>query len=293
MELKYNDADISDLTTTTRAELTQYLNDHVDTLTLAFANRDGTWTGWKPARGDTVTVTEGNAKSGIMKVMTVRPENGEMILDCVPILELQAGEAHAWKDVTFSQLAKAKAKRLGLVLEMYGIEDQKYKNIIQNGESDLTFMHNLCNLEGVEMMISDSRMRLISDDYIAKIEDSQYVINAQTYRVFDNDYFKRCEITDGEITGKAGKDGAGVYLKTDRKLESIGQANRFAANMLTLYNNRQKGGNITVDEMLDYVMAGSKLQITCDYWEKKTVVVTAVRFDFIKPRTKIWFRTEG
>ncbi len=293
MKLIYNDTDITDLTRILRCEINQYLEEHIDTMTLAFDNSQNQWTEWGPKRGDQVRMSEGAVDSGDMVVASVRPENHNMVLDCAPMLNIQDGQIKAWKKVSFQQLARSIAERLGLELEFYGVKDQKYEGTEQKGESDLIFLSNLCKLEGCSFVVSDGHIRIMSMDYLDSLPVSEDTINASSYIIRNDEYYTGCEVTDGKTTGKAGNSsGESASLSTDRKLESIGQANRFAANMLRYLNKNRKGGNLTADNLLGDAMPGSKVKITCEYWTEKPATITRARYDLIKSRTKLWFRLE-
>lgn len=293
MKLIYNDVDITDQTRILRCEINQYLEGHIDTMTISFDNSQNLWTGWNPARGDRIRMSEGYVDSGEMVVVSIRSEDHNMVLDAAPMLNIQDGQIKAWKKPSFGQLARSIAGRLGLELAMYGVKDQKYEGIEQKGESDLIFLSNLCKLEGCSFIVSDGKLMIMSMDYLDSIPVSEYVINASSYRLHNDEYYSGCEVTDGKTTGKAGDSkGESYCFQTDRKLESIGQANRFAGNMLRYANKDRKGGNLTADSLLEYAMPGSKIKITCEYWTEKPAMITRARYDIIRNRTKLWFRLE-
>ena len=58
MEIKYNDTDITEMTRVRRLEVTQYLFDHLDTMTISFDNATSLWTGWAPKIGDRIRRSE-------------------------------------------------------------------------------------------------------------------------------------------------------------------------------------------------------------------------------------------
>ena len=293
MKLLYNNTEITDLTRILRCEIEQYLEEHVDTMTIAFDNSQDLWTGWGPKRGDKIRMSEGYVDSGEMVVITVRPENGKMVLDAAPLLDFQGGQIKAYKKVSFTQIAREVAKRLGLKLTMYGVKEQKYEGVEQKGESDLIFFNNLCKLEGCSFIVSDGKMLVMSREYLSKLQPADYTLDITSCRINDDDYYTYCTVTDGITTGKAGdKKGQATELSTDRKLESIGQANRFAENMLYYLNKNRKGGSVLADSLLDAAMVGTKLKISCGYWTDKEAMITRARYDLIRNTTKLWFRLE-
>lgn len=295
MKLVYEGAEITDkMTTITHCELNQYLDGHIDTMTIAFDNSQGQWTGWAPKRGDKLQASDDHADSGIMVVTAVRQEGAEMVLDCAPLLNHQIGQVKGWKNASFTQLARNVGTRLGLAVKFYDVTDQKYEGIEQKGESDLIFLSNLCKLEGCSMIVSDGTLRIMSDAYLDSLELSDYTLQADSCRITDKDLYTGCEVSDGKTTGMAGTNkGEKAYFSTDRKLESIGQANRFATNMLRYANRDRKCGSILCNSVLDTLMPGSKIKITNDYWKDKPVIITRARYYLIKQQTKLWFSLLG
>lgn len=294
MELKYNDTDITDMTTVRRVEVTQYLCDHLDTMTISFDNKTQLWTGWAPQMGDRIRATEEYADSGNLYVMDIRPEGDAMILGCAAVRKVHAGHVHSWEKISFKQILQHLADDNGLAVEYYGVEDQKYNAAMQSGENDYKFINELCRLEGCIYMITDGVIKVISNEYIKAMPVSDFTLETGTARLYDNEFFTGCQVTDGQTTGKAGNDTGDIaYLKTGKRLESIGEANRFAANMLDYYNRGRKGGSAMADQLITQLMPGSKIKLTCEYWTDQPVVISRVRHDYLKEKTKIWFYLEA
>ena len=294
MELKYNDTDITDMTRVRRIEVTQYLCDHLDTMTISFDNSTELWTGWAPQIGDKIRVTEGYADSGNLYVTNIRPEGDAMILDCVAVKKVHAGHVHQWKNISFKQMIQHLADDNGLKVAYYGVEDQKYSGAIQSGENDYKFINELCRLEGCVYTIFDGQIKIISNEYIKSLSTADFTFNSNTGRYYDNDYYTGCEVTDGKTIGKAGNDSGDVgFFQTKKKLESIGEANRFATNMLEYLNRGCKGGSAMTDALITELMPGSKIKLTCSYWTDQPVVIYRVWHDYLKEKTKIWFYLEA
>ena len=293
MKILYNDTDITDKTRVRRCDLTQYLYGHLDTLTISFDNSQEQWTGWEPKNGDKINVTENYADSGTMYVVDVRPEGDVMILEASTVKKIHTGHVHSWKNIGFKQMINHLADDNGLTVNYFGVSDQKYSEVIQQGENDYKFINELCKLEGCVFSVNNGAINVISNDYIKSIPVADFYLKTDSGRFYDNDYYTGCEVTDGETIGKAGNDsGESVFLQTSKKLESVGEANRFAANMLTYANRTRKGGNATVGSLVSELMPGSKIKLTCAYWEEQPILITKVRHEIMTERTKIWFCLE-
>ena len=290
MELLYQSVNIYDQVRIRKILLEQYLFGHVDTIKATFDNADDTWTRWGPKVGDTIEVNEKYAKSGLMYVQSIIPENNDITIIAAPLKRIQEGAERTWNNISFIQLIKTMAAEIGLTPELYGVEDAQYSQVAQMGESNLTFLNKLCEIEGCGFMVNGGVLRVISLKYLKRLETSPYLFEPTNKRIHDLNYFTGCEVTDGEIVGKAGdQSGACLYLRTDMPINSIGTANRFAGNMLSMYNLKRKGGTSMVDKMYTELMAGSKIQISCGYWTEKDVLITRVRYDLFNEKTKIWF----
>ncbi len=290
MELLYNGVDIYEQTRIRKALLEQYLSGHVDTIKVTFDNTDNKWTEWKPKPGDTIEVNEKYAQSGTMYVQSIVPENDDITIIAAPLKQIQDGKDRNWKNISFFQLIKYMATEIGLTPEFHGVTDQQYGQAAQMGESNLTFLNNLCEIEGCGFMIGSGILRVISYDYLKDMEVTPYLFESTNKRITDQDYYTGCEVSDGEITGKAGTStGEVLYFRTDMPINSIGTANRFATNMLHVANLKRKAGSIMVDKLYTELMAGSKIQVSCGYWTEKDALITRVRYDLFNEKTKIWF----
>lgn len=290
MELFYNDVDIFDKVRILRCELDQYLSGHVDTLTISFDDSQAVWGQWAPKHGDKISITEEYTKSGNMYIVALTPRNGVMTIRCAAITNIKSGHEQEWKDIRLKQLIDEKAKGLGLKAEYYDVEDQKYNKVKQEG-NDLAFLEEYCIYEGCGFMVNDGILRVIAHDYLEKMETSTYTLRASEIRVTDLPYLSGCSITDGDITGKAGDESSEVLtLKTNRKFESISEANRFAKNSLTYANLDRKGGEAYADKLITEFAPGSKVTIDSDYWTDKPVIITHVRHDLYRRKSKLWFR---
>lgn len=290
MELYYNDVDIFNSVRVMRCELDQYLSGHVDTLTVSFDDSRSEWGKWAPKHGDKLSVIEDYAKSGNMYINALTPKNGVMTIRCAAITQIKSGHEQEWKDIKLKQLIDERARDLGLTTEYYDVEDQKYSKVEQSG-NDLAFLEEYCIYEGCGFMVSDGILRCISLDYLDKMETSTYTLNAFDIRVCDLPYLSGCSITDGDKTGKAGDEsGEVLVLKTERKFESLSEANRFAKNSLTYANLDRKGGEIYSDKLLSEFAPGSKILLNSDYWAEQPVIITHVRHDLYRMKSKIWFR---
>lgn len=290
MELYYNDVDIFNSVSVMRCELDQYLSGHVDTLTVSFDDSRAEWGKWAPQFGDKLNIIEEYAKSGYMYIHSLTPRNGVMTIRAAALKYIKSGHEQSWKDIKLKQIIDERAQGLGLTAEYLEVEDQKYDAVEQDG-GDLAFLDNLCRLEGCGFMVNDGILRVISYDYLDKMETSTYNLDAFDIRIHDLPYYSGCSITDGDKTGKAGDEsGELIRLKTDKKLMSISQANRYAENSLRFANFGRKGGEVYSDRLLSMFAPGSKIKLQSDYWYDKPVIITHVRHDLYRMKSKLWFR---
>lgn len=294
MKLIYEGTDITEKTKVLSCVLEQYLFGHIDTMTFVVDNTQETWTGWKPKQGDVVSVTEQYADSGQMVIRDIRTANDNMILRAAPSRYIKQGHTRMWKSIRFKALVDQVAKGMGCTTKYYGVTDQKYDAIAQKGEGDLAFIDNICKLEGCGFQLRNGEISVISFDYIKQMANSGYELPSLSCRTYDLDYYSGCEVTDGKITGKAGDTSAElIKLAPTEMLQSLGEANRFARNMLTWYNFDRKGGTTLADGLQTELMPGSKFKITCNQWSQKPAIITRARYDLMKEKTKLWFALTG
>ena len=290
MELYYNDVDITDKVRVIKCELDQYLSGHIDTLTISFDDSRAEWGKWAPAFGDKINISEDYAKSGYMYIHSLTPRNGVMTIRAAAVKYIKSGHEQEWKDVKLKQIIDERAKGLGLTAEYFDVEDQQYDKVKQD-EGDFAFLEKLCRLEGCGFMVSNGILRVISNKYIDSMEAANYTLDAFEIRIKDLPYYSGCTITDGDKTGKAGDEsGEIIRLKTDKKFMSLSQANRFAENSLEFANFDRKGGEAYSDKLLSMFAPGSKVKLQSDYWQEKPIIITPVRHDLYRMKTKLWFR---
>lgn len=290
MEIIYQDVDITkNSTPLIRCELDQYLSDHIDTMTVIFDNNEGSWTNWAPKVGDKIRCKEEYCDSGNMYIHSIEPCENTMVLKAASLKYIKSGHTHTWEDIHFKQLIDQRASDLGLKVEYLGVTDQEYGAVEQDG-SDLSFINELCKLEGCGFMITDGVMRVISYDYMEKLPVSSYTINALKHRSHDMPYYTGCMVTDGKTYGKAGDEsGEIVKLDTPHEIASIAEANRFAENALKYANFKRKYGEIYADTLLSTIRPGSKVTLKSDYWNKP-IIVTHTRHELRSMKSKIFFR---
>lgn len=290
MEIIYEGTDITKSSTPLiKCELDRFLGGSVDCMRITFDNSDGSWTKWSPKPGDKIRVKEDYADSGTMYIHSIDPVNDEMVLKAASLKYLHSGHAHTWEDIHFKQLVTQRATDLGLKVQFYGVEDQEYGQVDQDG-SDLNFINELCRLEGCIFTVNDGILRVISYDYLEKMETSSYTINAIKHRSHDNPYYTGCMVTDGKIYGKAGDEsGEIVKLTTPHEFASLAEANRFALNSLKEANTRRKYGEVYADVLMSEIKPGSKVNLKSDYFNCP-IIVTHTRQELKSMKAKIFFR---
>ena len=105
MNVIYEGKDITDSVEVSYCIHDQYAEDHADTLTIQFQDRDKLWDQWNPKIDDTIQVREGNADTGKLYVRQVSPLPGfyEIRASSMP-LSMKNVMARSWEEITKLQL---------------------------------------------------------------------------------------------------------------------------------------------------------------------------------------------
>lgn len=248
MQLIYEGKDITGDIEIRGADLTDNAGGELDSLDLTIDDSRGFWSQWKPEKNHTVQVKESGFDTGIMYIDEIVQQRGMILLRALPIKqEAKTGNVKAWDNVTFLELAREIAGKVGLSLETYGVQDQFYSRVDQHGESDLQFLAWRCLLEGYALKVTNGKLVIFSQPYMesqaaARVIKPEDVDGDFVYKQKSTQIYGACKITYQDIQYEF-KD-PNVYGPTlkcfDIAVGNVGEAERFTKGLLRAKNCMEK-----------------------------------------------------
>ena len=250
------------------------LDGEADTLEVTLHDVDGLFmSSWFPPRGAKMAATIQNESErmplGTFYVDEI--ENSYPPSECKikatsipPKSNVKAAEKwRSWENVTLSKIAGDIATGGGLKIYFESSYDPVLDRAEQSDESDLQFLHRLCKANGLALKLNDEQL-IIFD--IEKYEKSgavtEYYKGSARIKRFSarctlNEIYSNCEVNydDGDKTLPFKGLSAGVTalfggstktLKVNRRVKSIGEAQRLAKKKLAEKNRQETKINLTV-----------------------------------------------
>ena len=275
-------------------------NGRSDSLVIRFNDTKSLWDKWKPVKGETVELVEGPARTGKMFVSGIEPENGLYTLRAMSMpLSGENINNKSWEAVGFLQLGQEIATRHGLGFAYYGVKDQTYPYLSQNGLADFEFYLQRCQLEGCGMLIFDGKLVVYNEQYMEGLQPTATLeIGADgVFEYYDNSAlsYGSAEVSSGKYKGtfKAPNGNTSRVLRPRNPINctSNAEAIRYAKGLLRAANKDSYAGTIKRSLLVGYA-AASLINIKtakASSWNG-SVFVTKARHDYIKGETKLFFR---
>lgn len=298
LTFKYKGVDITSRVSIKQCVHDMYAEQHGDTLMLKVKDTEKLWDKWGPAAGDTIELESGNAKSGEMYIKSIEPMSGYFIIRASSLpISTEVEESESWEKVTKLQLAGDMANKHGLTLKEYGITDRKFSFLRKSSQTDLKFFENICVLEGDAFLIFDGCMILYNEKYMEQTTPTAtiQVRGSNKFHYEQHMMYSGCTIKNGSIShtylktqeyGYVAEKTVPIYIASDAEAE------RYAQNMLRYLNKTKKVGYLYSNPVAEALAAGSVVKIVTDAAGSYdgTVFITHVRHDYIKGKSKIFFR---
>ncbi len=299
MNFFYNGKDIYDDVSVNYCVHEMYAEKQADTLVIRFNDTKGVWSKWQPAAGDTVRFKEDASDTGKMFIYSMKSENGLFTIRAMSMPKTgKTRKSKSWEGVRFLQMGNEFALNHGLDFKAYGCEDQLYKYIQQENESDFALFSRLCMLEGCQMLIFDGTLLAYNEQYLEKQAPagSLKIDEGGVFQYTDarENMYGSCEIASGSFFGKFVADASNSAVLRPEiaiKATSNAEAARFAKGLLRNVNKYSRVGQFSKTLMTGYAAASLATINTAKagMWDG-TVFVYKVRHDFVGNKSTVYFR---
>ena len=270
-----------------------------DTLNIVFNDNEHMWDGWGVKNDDEISVEFDAIKTGLMYVQKATPKNGlfEIVATSVPA-SFKEKKSKSWRKVRLLGIGKEVAENHGLKFESYGVEDVQYEYILQQNESDPSFLNKRCILEGCAFLVYDGTLIMYSQRYMEGL-----TANESIYVGIDGDYeysdksgsiYSACVVECGGFNGLYEVDNGAykVFIPPfDFSVNSNEESDRFAKNLLRMANKNAYTGYVYSNILTGYAAASmAKLENERAPSWNGDVFITHIRNNYVKGLSKIFFR---
>lgn len=300
MKVLYKNVDIYPSININRMWYTMNAEKETDELIIKFNDVQKEWDGWNPTKNDEIKIIDGSINSGKMYVNTLTRERGLFVLRARSAPSTMWDVRNkTWVNIFLLQIAQEIATRHGLVLETYGVTNYKYTYATQTNKSDLAYLQELCELEGLSFIVYDGKLIIYSDEYMESQTplETLEVGSDVNYEYTDNasGQYGKIKLINGAFIGTA-EVSNGSSKEATRIINSLintqDEANRYAKHTLRNINKYCTNGTLWYPSLLKGYAAGSTLNITTGGAASfdGAIFISKVRHDFINSTTKLEFR---
>lgn len=294
--VKYNGVEIYDQISVGRCWHDMHAWGALDELVISFGDTSNLWDAWNPKDDDTIEVSDGAARTGIMYVRDVQPRSSAMDIRAYPVPHtMREDKCRSWESVRLFQLIAQVAQDAGMQYETYGLDNSLYAYVEQRNESDLAFLARRLTYEGASLIPFDGKLIAYSGSWAESqaIAKSLQISPGNDYEMSDNTAkaYGSCLVTDGnfESTFEVA-DGRQLKCVINDRITDVAEAARFARGLLREANREAAKITLRTDTLLRDWAAGSMLNIQAEAassWDGKAFV-SALRHDYYDSRSKIW-----
>lgn len=301
IKVTYKGADITESVSINACIHDMYAAGRSDTLFLRLNDAAKLWDLWNPQPGDDLRIDYGASSTGTMFVRSAVPENGLYTIRAMsaPSSAMLEVTNKGWAKVRLSQIGQEIAARHGLSFKSYGVTDQLYSYVLQQGISDFLFLDRRAKLEGCAFLVYDKTLVLYDVAYMEATEPQETLTvplgGDYKYMNRSERLYGSCEVESGAYSGTfSAGNGAARVLRPDIAggIGSNAEAARFAKSMLRDANCMCLNGWVRTGGILPGYAAASTVTLANERapsWDGP-VFLHHVRNDYAVNETKLFFR---
>ena len=262
------------------ASYREALDGEADTLEITLQDKDGLFMGdWFPDRGAMLelTITNERQQMPLGDFYVDEIENTFPPSECKikatsipPSSTVKAAEKwRSWEQCTLRKIASDIASGAGLSLYYESGYNPTLDRAEQSDESDLKFLHRLCEDNGLALKLNDKQLIIFdiekyeSEGAIAELVKGSDNIKRFSARATLNEIYSSCQVNfdsgdvdlplsglaDGGLGGAISSffsKGGGKTLKLNKRVSSIGDAQRLAKKKLKAKNREETKIQLTL-----------------------------------------------
>lgn len=261
MNLKYNGIDITDNVNIIDASITDRCGGKADSMDITFSDVKKLWRQWQPIKGDILEVSGNGFSSGAMYIDEFGVFNGEYNIKSKSIpLNSRTRKSNIWENIRFKQIMSQLAAEIGLQIKTYGIEDYLYDRVDMLNKTNLEFISERCILEGYSLKITNSKA-VIYDEKVLENYDpvkeitEELLIGSYSFKTISAGIYSSCLVEYFSNDNRAIKykfipkdSPIGDILKFNLRVNNIGEAERYARNLLRYANKMETTGTFNIKQ---------------------------------------------
>lgn len=296
MQLYYKGVDISSDIQLVEGVYEGYCSNHFNYMRVLFEDENHKMDSYNMCIDDEICVVNGSMNTGIMYVNTIMPKGAgyEIIARSVKAEEWKIASQLSWNYITFKQIIQDVATKHNMSAEFYGVKDYSYNKKNQGNTPDFSFIAEMSRLEGCVVVVHNRRIVIASERYLESQTTNRILnIDDNNPQIYKCAQYSGCEVSNDKIRGSYRIDTDGRYINLQmEELDSKGQAERYAMNLLRHKNKMAYYGIMVEDSILEQYAAGSLIDLESSNYKTASgkALIYRIRFDFVKNKSKIWFR---
>lgn len=270
-----------------------------DSLTISFADIKNECRQWEFKKNHIIEIIEGKFSTGKMYVNEFECGKGKYTVRAVSIQKkAKTIKNRIWEKVNFLDIANDIAKEEDLQLESYGVNDFQYERVEQIDKNNMEFLNYRCILEGYNLKISNRKILIVSEKFlidqspVLRLNTSNF-IGDYNFKAISNQIYGGCEVSSffkNNLKGSYIENNNEEILRVKNiSGGSLGEANRFAENILKNANKYEITGSFYMENNFD-IAAGNSIKIDGLGTFNGKYIIESIIYDLLNGKSKLFIR---